>query len=147
MYKNKTASLEDVRQVGQTKLVGYKLIKDLVGLAKIDPADLQKELEERGLKTLILTGDDCAMCGGALYAWDDAGLSAFLQQCAQTVRAAGWPVDTEGFIRRLAVDWHPEKTAMFDVISDAFNSKSHPGRTDVTAKPGQAVWSPPPKPQ
>ena len=27
--------------------------------------------------------------------------------------------------------WHPEKTKMFDVISDAFNSKNHPGRTDI----------------
>lgn len=137
MLKNKTASLDDVLLVGTGKLVGYKLLNDLKDLCKIDPAVLQAQLEQKNLKTLIVTGDDCAMRGGALYAWDESGLATFLESHKATLEKCSWPTEPEAFIRKLALDWAPPKTQLFDIIADAFGDKDNAGRTDVPPSPTQ----------
>lgn len=119
--------------VGPDKLVGYKLIEDLVQRAKVDPEKIKEQLEAKGLKTLMLTDEECSMRSGALYAWHEEGLSAFLAKHASALEQCNWPTEPEAFIRRLAVDWAPEKTKLFDIIADAFNNKDDRRRTDVKA--------------
>lgn len=133
MFKNHTATLDDVLLVGPDKPVGYKLLRDLALLSKTDPAQLQQRLEAKGLKTLILTGADCAMDGGALYAWDEDALAAFLDKNAGTLAQCGWPATPEAFIRQLAIDWAPPKTKLYDLIADAFGDKDNSGRSNAPA--------------
>jgi len=133
MYKNKTASLDDLHHIGPKKPIGYKLLYDLEKLSKVDPAEIELQLQDRGMMTLILTGDDCSMSGGALYAWDNAALSSLLNINKAVLNKHNWPTDTEGFIRHLAIEWAREKTQVFDIIADAFGNKDHPGRTDRKA--------------
>lgn len=118
-------------KVSAKKPVGYETLGFLVEQCHVDPVELKKQLEARGLKTLLLTGKDCVMRSGALYAYDEKALTAFLQEHAPLLLESGWPATPEAFIRRLAVDWASEKTPLFDTIADAFNNKTHPGRTDV----------------
>lgn len=129
-------------KVSASKPVGYEKLNFLVDRCRLDPVRLQKELEKSGLKTLLLTGKDCVMRSGALYAYDEKALAIFLQERASVLSANNWPITPEAFIRRLALDWAPEKTLLFDTIADAFNNKSHPGRTDVQVPDNDDGWNP-----
>jgi hypothetical protein len=133
MYRNKTATLDDVFHVGPNKPLGYKLLKDLNTLSKVDPVKVEKQLQDKGLITITLTGNECAMSGGALYAWDDRALSDLLLKNQKTLLANNWPIDTRSFVKRSAIEWAQEKTALFDVIADAFGDTTHPGRTNIKA--------------
>jgi hypothetical protein len=129
MLRNGTSSLEDVEGVGKWKLVGYKTLSDLFEKAKICPSRLGAGLQQRGLKTLTLTGNECVMSSGALYAWHEAGLRDHLQKHAATLEEGGWPCDPESFVRKLAVDWAPRYTELYNVIADAFGDGEVRGRT------------------
>ena len=71
------------------------------------------------------------MQSGALYAYYDEGLAELLTKNAAILKQYGWPTTPEDFVRRLAIVWAEEKTALFDIVSDSFGNYSHPGRTDV----------------
>jgi hypothetical protein len=129
-------------KVSALKPVGYETLGFLAGECGLDPCALRQELEARGLKTMMLTGPDCAMRSGALYAYDEKALAAFLESRAAVLAASEWPATPEAFIRRIAVDWAPEKTPLFDTIADAFNNKAHPGRTDVNVPEEDTRWNP-----
>ena len=128
-------------RVSAQKPVGYETLSFLEQ-CKLDPAALEKELRGRGLKTLMLTGAACTMRSGALYAYDEAALQKFLEDRVEILSAQSWPVTAEGFIRRIAIDWALEKTPLFDLIADAFNNKSHPGRCDVPVPDSDSGWDP-----
>jgi hypothetical protein len=133
MYKNKTASLDDLLHVGADKPVGYKLLNDLKNLSRVDPAVLEQKLKDKGLKTLLVENESCAMRGGALYAWDEAALGALLNKNKPMLNACGWPHEPKAFIEKIATDWAREKTQLFDLIADCFGNDDHPGRTDKKA--------------
>lgn len=118
-------------KVSAQKPVGYERIVFLKKDCGLDVAVLEKELQGRGLKTLLLNNAACSMRSGALYAYDEKALENFLTERVAILSAQNWPATPEGFIRRIAVDWAEEKTPLFDLIADAFNNKAHPGRCDV----------------
>lgn len=133
---------KDVLDVGLQKPVGYLNLRFLKNWRDEDLDALQKTLQEKGLKTLLLKGAACAMRAGALYAYHEQALGEILRARAEILIAQGWPVEPEAFVRKLALDWAPEKTALFDTIADTFNNKAHPGRTDVPAPESDAHFSP-----
>lgn len=122
---------KDLCAVGLGKPLGYDNFSLLANLSDDDIRGLRNALESRGLKTLVLRGPECAMRHGALYAYDEQALAALLQQRAGILLANNWPTDPEAFVRKIALEWVPEKTPLFDTIADTFNNKAHPGRTDV----------------
>ncbi len=129
-------------KVSSRKPVGYEKLGFLVNRCGLDPAQVQKDLDDSGLRTLMLTGEECVMRSGALYAYDEKALVSLLHDRAPVLSAHRWPGEPENFIRRLAVDWAPEKTLLFDMIADAFNNTSHPGRTDVEIPAAADEWHP-----
>ena len=133
MYRNKTATLNDLLDISANKPLGYKLINDLKTLSKVDPNNIEEQLKKKGLSTLMLTGSECSMKGGALYAWHEKHLKALLKQHQKTLQAYNWPINTSSFVKRCAIEWADEKTPLFDIIADAFGDKTHPGRTNIRA--------------
>lgn len=129
-------------KVSAVKPVGYETVKFLQDQCHQDPLLLGRKLEERGLKTLLLTGAACSMSSGALYAYHDAALSSMLRERSGVLAEKCWPLTAEGFIRRIAIDWAEEKTPLFDLIADTFNNKTHPGRTDVPVPEEHKSWNP-----
>ena len=122
---------DDLAAVGPEKPVGYDNLRAMRHWRAEDIAALRENLENRGLKTLLLKEKDCAMRHGALYAYDEKALQKLLTQRADILHKNGWPSEPEEFIRKIAREWVPEKTPLFDTIADTFNNRAHPGRTDV----------------
>ncbi len=121
----------DLSEVGPQKPVGYELLRNFADYSQADMDGLVRRLEKKGLKVLILKDAECVMRSGALYAYHERALSAHLKKRAAVLAAGNWPTEPEAFVRKLALEWTPEKTPLFDTIADAFNNKAHPGRTDI----------------
>ncbi|MBI2472946.1 hypothetical protein HYV70_00110 [Candidatus Uhrbacteria bacterium] len=124
--------LDDLRKVGPEKPLGYLPIRTLNEFG-IRPEMLQEQLDRLdGVKTLMLSEEESRKAGGALYAYHESSLKKFLEENRQILIEIQWPTDPEEFIRSLK-NTVPEKTALFDLIADAFCDKTNPGRRDVKA--------------
>ena len=119
--------LSDLRQVGPEKPLGYLPIETLIKICKVSPESIEKELHEKGLKTLRLQDEETNVVGGALYAYDENALQELLTTHQELLKKEGWPSENEPFIRHLIV--HADrKTDLFNLIADAFNDRTNPGR-------------------
>jgi hypothetical protein len=132
--EKKTSYLKDIFNVGPLKPLGYLPLDTITDICGRDPADVQKELRARGLKTLRLTMTESNIWSGALYAWDESALHSHLQKNAATLAEAGWPVQTEAFVRHLR-HLAPSGTKLFDLIADAFADRDNGWRSDKTKLP------------
>ena len=70
--------LGHLRQVGPQKPLGYLPIETLIKTCKVSPESIEKELHEKGLKTLKLKNEETNVVGGALYAYDENALQELL---------------------------------------------------------------------
>lgn len=119
--------MDDLRQVGPQKPLGYLPIDTLIKICKTSPESVEKELHEKGLKTLRLQDEETNVVGGALYAYDENSLQELLTTHQELLTKEGWPINSESFIRNLVVH-APQKTDLFNLIADAFNDQTNPGR-------------------
>jgi hypothetical protein len=119
--------LSDLRQVGPQKPLGYLPIETLVKICKVSPESIEKELHEKGLKTLRLKDKETNIVGGALYAYDEIALQELLTIHQELLEKEGWPSENEPFIKHLVVH-ADQKTDLFNLIADAFNDQSNPSR-------------------
>lgn len=121
--------MDDLRQVGPQKPLGYLPINTLIKICQISPESVEKELHKKGLKTLRLEEEEeeTNVVGGALYAYDENSLQELLTNHQELLTKEGWPVESESFIRNLVVH-APQKTDLFNLIADAFNDQTNPGR-------------------
>ena len=119
--------LNDVKRVGPEKPLGYVAISDLTDVCKIDPSKLKKELEQKGLKTILFGQGESIVNGEALYVYDENSLKSLLDNNHTMLVKSGWPTEPESFVRNLntPVD---QGTDLFDLIADAFGDKTNIGR-------------------
>jgi len=141
IYDNGTSSLADILDVGTClegrgiKMVGYKTLRDLTmlcGLSETDITALAENIERRGYRTLTLPkGDD--LKPWALYAFDAASLSVYLASHSVLLRSQDWPDQCDAFVRRLAMDWMPQESAVRKLIDICFGNFSHEtSRSDMS---------------
>lgn len=119
--------LDDLRLVGPAKPLGNLPISTIVEDCHVDVTALRRELEQKGLKTLQLSQNESSISSGALYAYDEKALSTLLQNHADVLKKAGWPIEPVAFIRNLHVV-APLESDLFNVIADAYGDKTNPGR-------------------
>lgn len=124
------SGLRDLERVGPHKPVGYMPLKFLE-LRGHSISELQKMFEAKGLKTCVLPPTDSGTYSGALYVYDEQALSKHLEHSKAILAEAGWPTDVESFIRDVDSVIAPTKTALFDVVADAFADTKNQGRTNV----------------
>ena len=131
----KKASLTEMRRIGPEKPMGFLPTLTLEILYEVDPEALKKELEGKGLKTLIINPDPQRphTIGGALYAYDEQALGLLLEENKAILEEAGWPTETEAFVRQVESVTAPSGTKLFDLIADAFDDKTNLGRSDLGA--------------
>lgn len=120
--------LDNLRRVGPEKPIGYLPISTLVDICKTDPATIEEELRQKGLKTIMLSCEESNIgYAGALFVYDEAALGLLLKTKEAILKAANWPTDPESFVRHLKV-FAGHKTDLFDLVADAFGDKINPGR-------------------
>jgi len=128
--------MRDLLEVGQTKVLGYLPQSTLRDICGVEPAALQQQLEARGLKTLLLRQDECQVGSGALYAFDEKAMAAFLTrpQNAATLAEYGWPQQPEAFVLKTATEVARVETKrpLYDLIALAYND---PRYRDYKAPP------------
>ncbi|MEO6509084.1 MAG: hypothetical protein ABIO02_03955 [Patescibacteria group bacterium] len=121
--------LNDLRNVGNDKPLGYLPLTTLIEVCKVDPQAIRTELENRGLKTIVLKQEECSISGGALFAYHQEALEHHLEKNKKILLSNGWPTEPEKFIRHLNVV-AAQKTELFNVIADAYGDKTNPGRKE-----------------
>lgn len=152
------SDVEHVWHVGPRKPLGFVNYND-IEKAGFTPPFLKMQLEERGVKVVEMSnspsyhsvmgdGDEPipltervrlqGVNGPLFYAYDEKALTTMLNapEARKILDAEKWPHTPEAFLRRLHEEQARPKTALFDLISDTFGSKRHPGRLDVKAKEG-----------
>jgi hypothetical protein len=119
--------LDDLRKVGPEKPLGYLPISTLVKICRVNLGQMEEELKQRGLKTVVLGEEESEVDGGALYAYDEQALSSLLENNRTTLQESGWPTEPEAFVQHLKVS-AGHKTDLFDLIAEAFGDKTNPLR-------------------
>ena len=124
--EKKKEILDNLLKVGPNKPVGYLPLSTLENM-KINVQELQHELEDRGITTIILNPDESNVGSGALYAYDKESLRQLLQKNELILKKSNWPTDPDSFILYLKNNaW--AKTNLFNVIADAFGDYKNRGR-------------------
>lgn len=114
--------LNQLRRVGQEKLLGYLPLSTITDICHEDPKALQREAEGKGLKTLLLKYEECHIASGALYIYDPEKLQAFLllPENKSILERNDWPTQVADFVVQVA-QVVAEDRPLFDLIALAFN--------------------------
>lgn len=130
--QEKEKLLDDLRRVGPAKPLGYLPIDTLVHICDVKLEEIEKELKQKGLKTIISSAKECGVTeSGALYCYDEEALRQFLEKNREILESEGWPIDPELFVR-YSIQFHANgKTDLFDVIADAYDDKKNPHRKRI----------------
>lgn len=123
--------LSDLYNISETKFMAYETCLSLEKEYSKDLDELRAEFEAQGHSVLILSDAECNFYGGAFFVYDEEALAAHLTKHQDVLTAYEWPSEPRAFIIQVASSWAPEKTDLFDLVSDAFGDKDHPGRTDT----------------
>ena len=121
--------LEDLYDVGAKKAVGFMTLDMVRHFAPLE--EVLAELTARGLKTFITDERQCWNQTASLYAYDELMLEKLLAPRREFLQSQGWPVDPEGFVKKMSATWAEAKTPLYDLVADAFGNKADFGRTDV----------------
>jgi hypothetical protein len=104
-------------RAGPTKPLEYLTMGEIRDALRTTPAALTREASDRGLQTrLFRVGSPFQL----LYVWDEAALEGLLAANAHVLRAANWPLDASGFVQFCVESQAYERTALFDLVADAF---------------------------
>lgn len=123
--------LADIRTVGENKAVGYLPLNDIQRDYKGSVQQLIGEFAQKGYSSKLFHDGECAYPGGALYVVDQNALEKILEEKRDILASSQWPTTPAEFIQKIATETAPSKTALFDVVADAFADRTNPGRTDV----------------
>ena len=93
-------TMNDLLAVGPSKSLGY-LPTDTINGCGRNVEEITKELEDKGLHTILLNPKEAGKTASVLYAYDQEALSALLKNNQNILDEAGWPSDPESFIRKL----------------------------------------------
>lgn len=124
--QEKIKLLNDLYQVGPQKPLGYLPIDTLIDICKVNPEHLEQELQNKGLKTLKLNEKESNVAyHGALFTYDENALQKLLNEHHDVLEQAGWPSDSESFVRNLRIRVSNDNTPLFNLIADAFGDKKN----------------------
>lgn len=123
--------LSDLYNLSENKFMAYETCLSLEKEYGKDLDVLRLEFENKGHKVIILSDAECNFYGGAFFVYNEAALTAHLTAHKDVLDEFEWPADPAAFIIKVASSWAPEKTDLFDIVSDAFGDEDHPGRTDT----------------
>lgn len=125
--QEKIKLLNDLYQVGPQKPLGYLPIDTLIDICKVNPEHFEQELQNKGLKTLKLNVEESRIAyHGALFAYDENALQKLLNEHQEILEKAGWPSDSEAFVRNLRIRVSNDDNApLFNLIADAFGDKKN----------------------
>lgn len=130
----RAATIDDLDRVGPGKPLGYLPVSTVIKLG-FDVTALMLKYAGKGLRTFVVSQEDSNVSSGALYVFDREALARLLESRRQVLVDAGWPTDPESFVLRLK-ETADRKTALYDLIADAFADKTNWGRTDVSERTG-----------
>ena len=148
--------LDDLRCVGERKLLGCLPLEPLESFCKVKPERFEHALNKKGLSTLLLEGRSCFVnssgavyaleegkCrthSGALYAYDPVQLQKFLNhpQNLAILNAHGWPNNAHRFTLKVA-QIEATSESLYDLIALTFNDQNY---RDYRRCPGGPVpWT------
>lgn len=66
-----------------------------------------------------------------VYVYDPVSLRDLLNNNKDLLEANGWPTDPNKFVNYVCLITAKSKSALFDLVADAFGDKTNTGRTDV----------------
>lgn len=128
LFKSKATLLADLQSVGPKKPVGYLPLSTIEIFAS--PDEVQKQLEEKGLSTILRRPSVARVGSGALYAFDPSAVQKILDKPKNNaeLKKENWPTQAEPFVRYLSSGNFAKKGPLFDIVADAFSDFGNPGR-------------------
>ena len=116
--------LNDIKLVGDKKLLGYLPLRTITEICHENPHTLQKEAELKGLKTLLLQPESCDVSSGALYVYDPLKLQIFilLPPNKAILERNGWPTDVDSFVKNV-INVLADDKMLYDLVALSFSDK------------------------
>jgi hypothetical protein len=116
--------LRSLTEVGPSKPVGYLPLNTIKDFVQLTPEDVAAAATARGLATAQFGPKVCCIKSGALYVYHREALSDLLQARADTISAAGLPLDPDSFVAHIATIWFGEDHPAHAIIATAFGDAS-----------------------
>jgi hypothetical protein len=119
----------DVFKVGSTKPLGNYLT-DTIKFFGFDPNEIIKELNQiDGVTALLMPANHRA--AESVFAYHGKALQALLDSGdnPKTLAANGWSQSAGSFIYDVSLKQAPHKSALFDLVADAFSDQKNPLRS------------------
>lgn len=117
--------MNDLERVGVRKPLGYLPLDEVE-----DPRGLMERLESRGLTVVVLGEGDCHVRSGAMLAYERLTLSTLLASRRDVLEHYGWPSDPDLFARHQMTHSAPYRSALYDLVADAYGDYTNPFRSD-----------------
>ena len=118
----KLRMLNDLRGVGESKLVGYLPKSTLVDICGVTVEEMKTELGARGLVVVDLDESESSINSGAIYVYEPTALAKLLQSNKHILEKNGWPTEPDAFVRHLKV--YAKDKDLFGLVADAFGDKN-----------------------
>ncbi|SRR3989344_2087035 len=128
--ESKGRHLSDLLDVGPEKPLGYLPLDTIRNYCHVDPAEVAKYLQQRGLETREWAQSFCNVGSGALYVYDRASLQNLLNQKSKVLVEANWPTQVDDFVVKVATIC-AKSPDLFNLVADAFADYKNPGRANV----------------
>lgn len=120
--------LDDIKKVGPEKPLGYLPLSTLRD-CRTKVGHILKWARKNGLEALVLDHHQSKIMTGAIVVYDEEALRHLLETNESTLEEAGWPIDTERFVIQVMNEIAPKRTALFNLIADAFNNQDNVNRS------------------
>ena len=112
--------LRSLTDVGVSKPIGYLPLYTIKDFVQLSPETVAAAATARGLATAQFGAQECCIKSGALYVYHRAALANLLQAQADTVVAAGIPLDPDRFVAHIAAVWFDVEHPAHTIIKAAF---------------------------
>lgn len=107
-------------RLGGDKPVSYLPRQTIERVLAMPASAYRSMIEAEGLKCVEVPADVCCIISGAVYAYDEEALRGVLDEHREPLSAHGWPLDPEGFIRRMARVWLDHNDPAMPAVLAAF---------------------------
>lgn len=116
--------LSDLTQVGSTKLVGYLPLDTISKYAGVSGVSkIEQWAQNKGLQSKVFTTGSVA--SGALYVWEETGLTEFLKENAYEFFRAGVPIFSNEYIYHIQhyLVKSAEYPKAYELVGKTFNDE------------------------
>jgi hypothetical protein len=112
--------LREHLNVGPQKPVSYLPIDTIRKVIGMPESRYVEYIERVGNNALLFESRDCCIKSGAVYAYNKAALDDVLNEYQDMLSEYCWPLDSIGFITRIAQEWLKLEHPIMPVIKKAF---------------------------